>query len=226
MPTTPRGIWSPNDGDDFDIITDLAAMGVSIDTAIGAVAGTIQFRTGTTANRPAVGAVTKGYLYYATDTNVLWQHNGTAWALFRTGTFQSVHVSAAAVGSINSGVWAAPTGIAVSTSVTTAVSCRARITLSAQGNGQSPRTGWSAGVALTGATTLAPAANTPSSLRFTSSLANSAAEAAVPAITVSNSWFVTLNPGTTNFTVQGIAEGPGGVRTIGHVSLIIEPVTE
>lgn len=34
MPTTPRGIWTPADSDDWDLTVDWAANAVSIDTAI------------------------------------------------------------------------------------------------------------------------------------------------------------------------------------------------
>lgn len=34
MPTTPRGIWTPSDSDDWDLTVDWAANAASIDTAI------------------------------------------------------------------------------------------------------------------------------------------------------------------------------------------------
>lgn len=34
MPTTPGGIWTPDDNDDWDLTVDLAAMAVSIDDSV------------------------------------------------------------------------------------------------------------------------------------------------------------------------------------------------
>ena len=41
MPTTPKGIWSPDDGDDWDLTIDLAAMAISTDAAIPGDSGRI-----------------------------------------------------------------------------------------------------------------------------------------------------------------------------------------
>lgn len=221
MPTTPRGVWTPNDGDDFDIITDLAAMGVSIDDAIGVVAGTVQYRAGTTANRPAVGAVTKGFLYFATDTNVLWRHSGSAWELFGFGPFKSSAVFTNSAGTVTSvGSMGALTGLSLATTITTAAPCRAKITLSAQGWGQVSGVSFSIGVAATGATTYTPTAGNYDTVMF------SAESTAQVQRTQGNSWYINLNAGTTTLNVLGQVQGSTGVRSIRNIGLIVEPVSE
>lgn len=221
MPTTPRGIVTPNDSDEFDLVTDLAATGVSVDTAIGAVAGTVQYRAGLTSARPAVGAVTKGYMWFSTETNILWRHSGTAWELFGFGPFKSVQVRADGVGTVTQAGSLGPlSGISATTSVTTAVPCRAKISLTFQGYGNAVGVAFSAGVGLTGATTYTPISSAADSLFITTQAAGS------PTISASGSWIVSLNAGTTNFSVLGQIAGAGGTRTIRAINLIVEPVSE
>lgn len=61
MPTTPRGIWTPSDSDDWDLTVDLAAMAVSIDDAITSAA---QADTGWVALTPASGFTAGGGFGY------------------------------------------------------------------------------------------------------------------------------------------------------------------
>ena len=76
--TTDHGIFSPDDGDDWDLTVDLAAMAVSTDDAIsGLLLSGATRLIGTTADRPAAGV--KGRTFYATDTDILWFDNGGAW---------------------------------------------------------------------------------------------------------------------------------------------------
>lgn len=70
MTTTPRGVFSPDDSDDWDLTVDLAAMAVSIDTAL--LAG-----SGLESALPATA--TNGSTYYATDTNMQFVRKGGAW---------------------------------------------------------------------------------------------------------------------------------------------------
>lgn len=84
MPTTPRGIWTPTDGDDWDLITDLAAFAVSVDTAIGAALSGLPLPTryiGTDAERSALTApnLRNGIEFQTTDTNLIWYRVSGAW---------------------------------------------------------------------------------------------------------------------------------------------------
>lgn len=84
MPTTPRGIWTPGDSDDWDLVTDLAAFAVSVDTAIGAVAATVPLPTrylGLDAARIALAApdLRNGIEFQTTDTNLVWTRRSGAW---------------------------------------------------------------------------------------------------------------------------------------------------
>lgn len=74
MPTTTLGVWTPDDSDDWDLTVDLAATGVSVDSAI---IGAQTARRGLAAGRPAFGQ--EGRTYYATDTDILWYDTGAAW---------------------------------------------------------------------------------------------------------------------------------------------------
>lgn len=74
MPTTPRGIWTPDDSDDWDLTVDLAASALSTDAAIGNSQNALR---GLTSAMPPAGQ--EGRTYYATDTNRSWFDNGTSW---------------------------------------------------------------------------------------------------------------------------------------------------
>lgn len=78
MPVTPRGIVTPNDPDNWDLIVDLAAMGSSIDTAIG---NSASGRNGTAAQRTAYTvSATNGFLWQDTDgIKMIWRKDGAVW---------------------------------------------------------------------------------------------------------------------------------------------------
>lgn len=78
MPVTPRGIVSPNDPDNWDLIVDLAAMGSSIDAAIG---NSASGRPGTAAQRTAYTAsAPNGFLWQDTDgAKLIWRKDGAVW---------------------------------------------------------------------------------------------------------------------------------------------------
>lgn len=85
MPTTPLGVWTPDDSDDWDLTVDLAAMAVSIDSAIdnGINAIPKNYMIGTNAERLALsgGALFTGLKFYTTDTKVEWIYSNSAWRL-------------------------------------------------------------------------------------------------------------------------------------------------
>lgn len=220
MPVTPLGVWTPNDSDDWDIVTDLAAMGVSIDGAITGVANATIYKAGLTSARPLASAVTEGYMWYATDTNVLWRHNGSAWELFGLGPFKSIQVSSNTTGTVaGTGTMQALTGIALSSAVTTGIPCRAKVTVSFQAYTTAAGSGYSIGVAGTGATTFTPVVGTANTIAYTAS-------GVAQSMTMSASWFVNLNAGTTTLNVVGQATGAGSTRSIANMNMLIEPVSE
>lgn len=78
MPTTPRGIWTPADSDDWDLTVDLASMALSIDSAISAsvATGSISMFGGSSApagflicNGSAVSRTTYSALFSVVGTN-------------------------------------------------------------------------------------------------------------------------------------------------------------
>lgn len=83
MPTTPGGRFSPGDSDDWDLVTDLAAMQVSNESAsateIAAIPST--YRVGTNAQRLAIPVAQRfeGLKFYATDTRIEWLYTNNAW---------------------------------------------------------------------------------------------------------------------------------------------------
>ena len=78
MPTTGLGIVTPDGSDGFDLTIDLAAMAISIDSAILAHAGRI---IGTDAQRIALSgpALKNGLEWYSTDTNLGWLRASGTW---------------------------------------------------------------------------------------------------------------------------------------------------
>lgn len=78
MPTTPLGVWTPDDADDWDLTVDLAAMAVSVDTVI---TDSITSAAGTNANRLSLvePLLKDGLQFYATDTNTLWRYVAGGW---------------------------------------------------------------------------------------------------------------------------------------------------
>ena len=75
MPTTPKGIWTPDDSDDWDLTVDWAANALSTDAAIDAVPQNAL--RGLTSAMPPAGQ--EGRTFYATDTNRDWRDDGTNW---------------------------------------------------------------------------------------------------------------------------------------------------
>lgn len=80
MPTTPNGVWSPDDSDDWDLVTDLAAMAVSIDNAFGTPPASF---LGTEAERAALAApkLRNGVTFRTTDTNITYHRSAGAWRI-------------------------------------------------------------------------------------------------------------------------------------------------
>lgn len=74
MPTTPLGIWTPDDTDDWDLTVDLAATAISVDTVVSSSRNALR---GLDAAKGAAG--TEGRTYYATDTNRSYFDDGTNW---------------------------------------------------------------------------------------------------------------------------------------------------
>ena len=84
MPITPNfSLWSPDDSDDWDLTIDLAAMQVSVDSALNSVPKSASI-FGTDAQRLALPRK-KGQLFYATDTNIRWRDDGVTWWYHDTG---------------------------------------------------------------------------------------------------------------------------------------------
>ena len=86
MPTTPKGIWSPDDGDDWDLTIDLAAMAISTDAAIPGTDNVNQQFYGPAAGRTALTGVKPGDTYQETDAGKLtWRQNTAGlWRVFNT----------------------------------------------------------------------------------------------------------------------------------------------
>lgn len=75
MPVTEKGVFSPGDNDDWDLVIDLATMAASIDMAIENHPQNYLIDTAT--NRPAPGV--RGRTFFATDTGQSFFDDGTAW---------------------------------------------------------------------------------------------------------------------------------------------------
>ena len=80
MPTTPNGVWTPDDSDDWDLVTDLAAMAVSIDNAFGTPPASF---LGTEAERAALAApkLRNGVTFRTTDTNITYHRSAGSWRI-------------------------------------------------------------------------------------------------------------------------------------------------
>lgn len=95
MPTTPRGIWSPSDSDDWDLTVDWAAQSVSIDDAITDAVGEAvaavprDYRIGTDTARLALtgGDLYEGLRFRTTDTDRDWLYSGSAWLASDPGLY-------------------------------------------------------------------------------------------------------------------------------------------
>ena len=86
MPTTPKGIWSPDDGDDWDLTIDLAAMAISTDAAIPGTDNVNQQFYGPAADRASLTGVKPGDTYQEADAGKLtWRQNTAGlWRVFNT----------------------------------------------------------------------------------------------------------------------------------------------
>ena len=86
MPTTPKGIWSPDDGDDWDLTIDLAAMAISTDAAIPGTNNVNQQFYGPAADRASLTGVKPGDTYQESNAGKLtWrQLPSGVWRVFNT----------------------------------------------------------------------------------------------------------------------------------------------
>ena len=86
MPTTPKGIWSPDDGDDWDLTIDLAAMAISTDAAIPGTDNANQQFYGPAADRASLTGVKPGDTYQESNAGKLtWRQNTAGlWRVFNT----------------------------------------------------------------------------------------------------------------------------------------------
>lgn len=82
MPITADGRWSPNDSDDWDLTTHLAAMQVSnMEATNNSIAIAARYRTMTEAQRLAIPLAQRfeGLLVYTTDTRLNHFYTAGAW---------------------------------------------------------------------------------------------------------------------------------------------------
>lgn len=217
--TSPDNIWSPDSGDDYALTVDLAAMADTVQDALNTVK---TYTPLTDAERLALSGTDlfEGRIVYATDTNAMWMYNGSSWALFGFGPFSTQEVFNAGSGTVTStGSFGAISGLSVTLSVTTGVACRAKVSIMGQGFMTGTGANFAIAASGAGATTITPTENGPGVIRFTS------ISAAAQAFSSSSSRIVSLNPGTTNFSVVGLAGGDPATRTFRYVTLRVEPVS-
>jgi len=79
--TTPDNIVTPDDGDDYALVQDLGALADSVQEAI---TDWKNYGIGTNADRLALTGSSNpplkdGLLWYATDTDIYWRYDGSAW---------------------------------------------------------------------------------------------------------------------------------------------------
>lgn len=85
MPVTTRGVWTPADSDDWDLTVDLAAMALSIDSALATnesnAAANSWFGSGTIAQRDALLPPVRktNYVWRDSATGLTFYYNGSAW---------------------------------------------------------------------------------------------------------------------------------------------------
>lgn len=83
--TTPDDLWSPDDGSEYNIPADTAAMQDTVQAALTALRASIPslgaYRTGTNADRLALSGagLTPGLRYWTTDTRLDWVYDGAKW---------------------------------------------------------------------------------------------------------------------------------------------------
>lgn len=76
--TSPDNLWTPDAGDDYALVTDLAATADTVQDAITALRGNVRYIVGTNAARLA-STPTEGTRWRTTDTDRDWFYNGTSW---------------------------------------------------------------------------------------------------------------------------------------------------
>lgn len=78
MPTTAKGIWTPDNTDDYDLVVDWAANANSVDAAISTYGNALK---GTAAQRTAfTTTATNGMLWQDTDgIRMIWRKDGAVW---------------------------------------------------------------------------------------------------------------------------------------------------
>ena len=84
MATTGNGVWTPDASSNYNLVTDLAAMAASIDTALVKSANAYK---GTAAQREAFTAAPDGTLWSDTNgTRRLWMRQAGAWVVANSPT--------------------------------------------------------------------------------------------------------------------------------------------
>ena len=84
MATTGNGVWTPDASSNYNLVTDLAAMAASIDTALVKSANAYK---GTAAQREAFTAAPDGTLWSDTNgTRQLWMRQSGAWVVANSPT--------------------------------------------------------------------------------------------------------------------------------------------
>ena len=216
--TSPDNLWSPDSTDPYNLVPDLAAMQDTVQDALNTVK---TYQPLTNAQRLALAGADlfEGRIVYTTDTNALWKYNGSAWELFGFGPFKSTQTQASGSGTVTAASMAALTGISASQAITTGVACRAKVTLQFRFTANAVGCGACLGVSGSGSTTITPVVTDVSTVQVNQQAINQIN-------TYSGSWFVNLSAGTTTLAVVGQITGAGGTRSISHISLLIEPVSE
>lgn len=85
MATTPRGIFSPDDPDAYDLTVDWAATADSVDSALDDLEARVPnlglSRAGTDAARTALAGadLVPGLEFWTTDTRLSWRYDGAKW---------------------------------------------------------------------------------------------------------------------------------------------------
>lgn len=85
--TTPDDLWSPDDGSEYNIPVDTAAMQDTVQAALTALRASIPslgaYRTGSNADRIALSGagLTPGLRFWTTDTLLDWVYDGAKWLI-------------------------------------------------------------------------------------------------------------------------------------------------
>lgn len=220
MLTSPDNLWSPDPTDPVNMVVHWRQSMQSVQDALTSRKQGYLAMTDAQRLDLSGSALFNGLVVYATDTNVLWKYT-TSWSLFGFGPFKTQAVASNSSGTATAlGTMGPPTGLSLSTSITTAVTCRVKYTLTFQGYMAAPNSGYAAGVMLSGATTFIPEPDSGLSIRVHSNTSQTGYN------TYSGSWVRSVSPGTTTFTLGAVALGAGSTRNIRAPYLIVEPVSE